>query len=258
MGIDDLTIRPLVSAGDLEACVAMQRATWGDAFREVVPPAILQVSQKIGGIVAGAFDGDRLVGFVYGLSGFKDGAPAHWSHMLAVDPAYRDGGIGRRLKFYQRDLLLAAGIQHMYWTFDPLVARNAHLNLNRLGVSVVEYVEGMYGNDPESSMDAVIGTDRFVVLWHMAEAAAAAGTAASSVTPVVAPETPDLPDAPRVQVAIPGDIHAVKAHDPAEARTWRAVTRSAFQHYLPRGYTVRGITRDPGTDRSLYLLTSHA
>ncbi len=117
----DLIIRPFGCHADYLACADLQRATWGQGFRELVPPAMLKITQKVGGIAAGAFLDDTLIGFVYGVTGWKDSRPVHWSHMLAVDEAHRDQGIGRRLKQHQREQLLATGVERMYWTFDPLL-----------------------------------------------------------------------------------------------------------------------------------------
>ena len=257
----DLTLRPLASQEDYEACIALQRETWGDDFRELVPPAMLQITQKVGGIAAGAFDGDRLVGFVYGLTGIEAGRPVHWSHMLAVDERIRDHGIGRRLKQYQRDRLAALGIERMYWTFDPLVARNAHLNLVVLGTRVVEYARDMYGENPMSRTDSVIGSDRFVVAWDLLPSTPPPGEqrARPSLTPAASPglvasDTDPLPDAPTILVAIPADIQALKRANPQAAIAWRQSTRRAFEHYLKRGYAVRGIGPREGGEGSCYLL----
>src|SRR5437588_394451 len=109
---------------DFVACVALQEDTWGAAFSERVPAAILKVSQRLGGITAGAFDAqDRLLGFVFGMTGVENGRLVHWSDMLAVRPELRDHGIGRRLKEFQRDTLLERGVGLVYWTFDPLAGR---------------------------------------------------------------------------------------------------------------------------------------
>ncbi len=253
----DPRIRDLATEADFEAAVALQRETWGDDFRELVPPAMLKVSQMVGGIAAGAFDqSGRLVGFVYGLTGLRDGTPAHWSHMLAVTASLRDRGIGRRLKHYQQSRLLALGVERMYWTYDPLVARNAHLNLNRLGARVVEYVPDMYGQSPHSTTDSVIGSDRFVVAWNLQEK-----------TPRPSPVHPPgvtltltdsvveaLPTAPSVWLEVPEDIQALKQRDPDAARSWRMFTRRIFQHYLASGYEVRGFVRDD-VAASRYILT---
>lgn len=245
---DVLPIRDLTSADDYEQCVALQRTTWGDDFRELVPPAVLKIVQMTGGILAGTFDGTgRLVGFVFGLTGVRDGAVVHWSHMLAVREDCRDRGIGQRLKQYQRERLRAMGVDHMYWTYDPLVARNANLNLNKLGAQVVEYVENMYGSDPMSQTDSVIGTDRFIVEWQLGGPATLRRLADPAGAPLVTPApggtTVELPDAPVVRIEIPGDVQGLKQADPAAAVAWRQVTRRAFAHYLQRGFAVAGFER---------------
>lgn len=258
MPINSIVVRSLRSHADLLACVALQQATWGEQFRELVPPAMLLVVEKMGGILAGAFDGDRLAGFVFGVTGLKDGRLAHWSHMLAVDEQLQNRGIGRRLKQYQRDRLAEMGVDRMYWTYDPLVARNAHLNLNRLGARVFEYVRDMYGDDPTSTMDAVIGTDRFVVEWELAVPPPASQDGqidrGSDRPPVIDLESDKLPDTDPIGVAIPADIHDLKERHPDEARAWRAATRRAFEHYLPRGYRVARLETAPDTNRSYYVL----
>lgn len=251
-----VAIRPLRTADEYDRCVALQRATWGDDFRELVAPAMLKVAQEVGGIAAGAFDADgTLAGFVFGLTGLRGGRLAHWSHMLAVREDRRDRGIGRRLKRYQRERLRALGVERMYWTYDPLVARNAHLNLNALGARVVDYVEHMYGENPMSRTDSVIGTDRFVVEWPVAApvedaappplpaGADEAPLATADVARDVAAPQPDLPDAPLVRVEIPEDIQALKLARPDVAAAWRATTRRALTHYLRRGYRVAGLRR---------------
>lgn len=150
-----ITIRHLSGADELDACVRMQREIWGGNW--IVPHPMLLVAQKTGGILAGAFDDDdpTLLGFVFGMAGLVGGEIVHWSDMLAVRSDARNRGIGRALKEFQRQTILAMGIKTMYWTYDPQVAKNAHLNLNVLGAQVTEYVPDMYGP----------GTDRFIVRW---------------------------------------------------------------------------------------------
>lgn len=149
---------------EYEACVALQRLTWGPEYDDCVPASLLKVTQRVGGISAGAFDeAGRMIGFVYGLTGVERGRLVHWSHMLAVRQEYRNRGVGRLLKEFQRAELRGMGVEVIYWTFDPLVERNAHLNLNRLGARVVEYVVDMYA--PTGSPLHDFGTDRFVVAW---------------------------------------------------------------------------------------------
>jgi predicted GNAT superfamily acetyltransferase len=222
-------IRHLRTAGELDACVALQRAIWGSTFSEAVPRTILLIAEKLGGVVAGAFEGDRMVGFVFGLTGLRDGRLAHWSDMLAVDPACRDQGIGRQLKAFQREAVMALGISDMYWTYDPLVARNAHFNINRLGAEVVEYVTDMYGATG-STLHGKVPTDRFVVRWRLTEPPA--------------PPPPARGDDRRVVIPAVGDVAKPE---------WRERTRAAFTTALAEGYRVAGFSR--GSDEAHYILT---
>lgn len=259
---EDLTFRSFDRSEDYHACAELQRVIWGRDFSDVVPSSILKISQKVGGIAAGAFAPDgRILGFVWGLTGVRDGRPFHWSHMLGVHPDARDLRLGTRLKLLQRELLLPLGVEEVEWTYDPLEARNAHLNLNHLGAEVVKYVEDMYAGEMGSELARGIGTDRFIVRWRIAGgrvAALLAGNAPADParfagTPVLgleaAEEGSPLPDVPRVRVEIPADIQAVKTRDLEEAAAWRQSTRRSFQYYLDQqGYRVTDYLRE-GTRR---------
>ncbi len=272
-------LRLLHSLQEYSACVQLQQDTWGRHFNEVVPATILKITNRVGGVVAGAFVGDRLVAFVYGITGLDRGRLAHWSHMLAVRPEYRDLGIGRQLKEFQRDLLARRGVETILWSYDPLVARNAHLNLNRLGARVDDYVVDMY---PATASDLhSFGTDRFVVAWPIAQAGAApapadapgsvyraaceiedhtgrarrpAGRAAPraggaraedpAVPLATGAEPPDFAP-PHLRVQVPGDIEAIAAASATDALAWRMATRRAFTTWLARGYQVAGFRREP-------------
>lgn len=272
MSSPEIEIRPLTTAEELAQAVALQRETWGQQFTEVVPATLLMICQKVGGIAAGAFDpGGWLLGFVFGLTGVKDGRLVHWSHMLAVRPEARGAGLGRRLKLYQRDKLLALGIEEVRWTYDPLVAQNAHLNLNLLGVEIERYVPNMYGSNTGSPLHSGLGTDRFVVLWKIADPRVEriiahgpeAGTQ-SKEAPIVntedgaagaiRPAEKELPLDDIVRIEIPGDIHQLRERSQEEALRWRSCTRRAFLWYQERGYRVYGFRRDPGSGRCFYTL----
>jgi chorismate synthase len=254
---DDFVLRDLASEEDYEACVALQRETWGDHFRELVGPALLKVSQKIGGIAAGAFDRqDALAAFVFGMTGLKDGELIHWSHMLAARVASRDRGLGQRLKLYQRERARVLGVGRMLWTYDPLVARNAHLNLNVLGTRIERYVADMYGTTLQSRTDEVIGTDRCIVVWTLDRQLAVGAAPTWPDAPVVtlATEAPALPTERIVLVEIPKDVHHLKDTDADGARAWRRLTRRALTHYLDRGYRVTGLAHRPEDERTAYIL----
>ncbi|HEU4564983.1 MAG TPA: GNAT family N-acetyltransferase [Gemmatimonadaceae bacterium] len=257
-----IDIRPLQTHEEFAACVALQKETWGASFSETVPPAILKVVQRIGGLAAGAFDGDgRLVGFVFGLTGVERGHLVHWSDMLAVRPEARDLGIGRRLKAYQREHCRRVGAEVIYWTYDPLVARNAFLNLERLGARVVEYVPDMYGPETDSPLHRGIGSDRFVVAWRTAEPSGTAHALGERVrgareAPILNPlgAAPLPATTPVVRVEIPCDIGAVQSTSLPTAAAWRASTRAIFTTTLGRGYEVAGFYREEGEERCFYVL----
>lgn len=239
--------------------MALQERTWGTGFTERVPAAMLLVAQKLGGVCAGAFDADgRMLGFVFGVTGLMHGEVVHWSDMLAVHPDAQGQHLGERLKEYQRTQCRQMGIATIYWTYDPLVARNAHLNLTRMGARATEYVEAMYGEGTNSPLQGDMPTDRFVVAWAVDPTRAAAplaGIPTDAVT-VVGPDGAEraLADAPRVVVRAPRDISALAASDLAAARRWRFSTRRAFAHYTARGYRVLGFVAD--ADGGSYLLSS--
>lgn len=263
-----IEIRPLRTAVELRQCIELQRATWGSDFDDIVPPSVLTVTQRTGGIAAGAFERDgRMAGFVFGLAGVRDGRVIHWSDMLAVRADARDRGIGKQLKEYQRAAARASGATTMYWTFDPLVARNAHLNFNKLGVAVDEYVEDMYGASA-SDLHRGLGTDRFIVAWPLDRESRPPGEA------VVAPRVEDAPvinaGAARMALALPAalegaapaslrveiplDIVGVRDARPEEAARWRASTRAAFRWALGRGFGIERFIADRQGGRGWYLM----
>jgi predicted GNAT superfamily acetyltransferase len=262
---DGITFRSLASLADYEACVELQRITWGRDFSDVVPLSILKITQKAGGISAGAFSPEGgMLGFVYGLTGWVEHRPFHWSHMLAVSPKARDLGLGTRLKVYQRELLLPEGVEEVRWTFDPLEARNAHLNFNHLGAEVYEYVENMYEGEMGSDLAKGIGTDRFILSWKIAGERVAralvdrrAGTAEPfREAPVANPgaEIREIPRDRRVRVEVPENVQALKAGRPDKAPAWRESTRRAFQTLLGAGYRVEAFYRDAAERRCFYGL----
>jgi chorismate synthase len=268
--MNDVTIRELTTHAEYAACVALQRQTWGAAFADVVPGSILKVSQRLGGVAAGAFARDgTLLGFVYGLTGMEDGRVVHWSDMLAVRPEAQNLGLGRRLKEFQRTAMKQIGARVIYWTYDPLVARNAHLNFNVFGVRVVEYARDMYGSETGSDLHRGIGTDRLVVAWPVdddelavrrRETAEAKDAERFRDAPVIG--EPDARDpkkalekgATALRIAVPADITTMLGKDPALAARWRKSTRIAFESAFGSRYSVSGFVLDASRDRGFYLL----
>jgi predicted GNAT superfamily acetyltransferase len=246
-----LIIRDFSSHDDRAACVELQELTWGAGFTEKVPAAMLLVAQKLGGVTAGAFSDDgTMLGFVFGVTGLGDGKPVHWSDMLAVRPEAQGLRLGEQLKEYQRAHCARLGIETIYWTFDPLVSRNAHLNLNRMRARVDEFVVAMYGEGTNSPLQGDMPTDRFVIAWAVDPARAAAPLMRiPEGTPLAVGDDAsegEFIDSPKVGVRVPRDITALAAADIAAARRWRFATRRAFTHYLQHGYHVRGFVADAG------------
>lgn len=274
--VDGSVLRPLAERGDLRACVALQRRVWGEGFEDVTSPAILKIAQEVGGVAAGAFgraeEGGGLLGFVFGLTGVREGRPAHWSHMLAVAPEARGRDLGYHLKLFQRRLLLPVGVEAVRWTYDPLVSKNAYLNLARLGARPVRYVRDYYGEGDDSVLSAGIGTDRFVVEWRIADERVArlAASGEPEAVPAAWREAPvanvrrgvgggpepvaaDPPVAAAVRVEVPADVLELRRRSREEAAAWRASTRHSFETLLARGDEVAGFYRAAG--RSFYVLT---
>ena len=190
--------------------------------------------------------------------------------MLAVRVEARGHHLGDRLKHFQRLRCLEIGVESMLWTFDPLVARNAHFNINRLGARAAEYIRDMYGSNTGSTLHGTMPTDRLIASWELRGATPLPDTDtdhvrresvhrdAPIVTPVDsdgAPTFVDRPDAPAVLVQIPREIQEVRGADPALALAWRRATRDAFTAYLRRGYAVTAFDRGDNGSLPAYVMT---
>lgn len=269
-----LEIRPLAAVDEVRACEDLQFVAWQmPNYREVVPLHMMVAVVKGGGLLLGAFDGDQLVGFVFGFPGVTAGGRLkHYSHMLAVRPGAQSQGIGRRLKLAQREAILARGIDLITWTYDPLESRNATLNLTKLGVVCRTYIRDLYGAMTDG-LNAGLPTDRFEVEWWLAGERVArrlagqdGGPPAGGVPVNVTGPAPgvfrqpgriDLSlDAPAVEVEVPADYQALKAGAPALALEWRLATRQVFETYFAAGYTTIDFAGRivEGEVRNYYLL----
>lgn len=235
----------------------MQRSTWGVDDLSVVPLTQLSAAQHVGGTLLGAFDGERLVGFAYGFYGHVGGKIVHHSHMLAVDPGYRNHDLGFRLKVEQLKSVRADGIaDRITWTFDPLRSLNAHFNFSKLGVVSDNYEVNVYGENAASFLHRT-GTDRLFVTWLINSRRVARFIGDESVE-IDEIRTSD-PEADtllrcseaglpvreasiggqdRLAIEIPADIGAIEDSDLDAARLWRGVTRHAFLEALRAGFLV--------------------
>ena len=261
-------IRDLAGMADMKECEAIQREVWGFIELDVVPAGLMAVMGHYGAVTAGAFVEDRMAGFVCGFPGFGEGEPFHHSHMLAVRPGFQGAGIGLALKWAQADRVLAQGISHVNWTFDPLQARNANLNINHLGCVSSVYRLNVYGNS-ESPLHGGIPTDRLEPDWKL-DSERVARARRGELIPVCG--IPDLPrmnhvsfrkdglqEAGDVTVPardaggsdvlffIPHDFNQVLREDIGLAMDWRLKSREALTEAFERGYEVVGFHREGGS-----------
>ncbi|MDW8327325.1 MAG: hypothetical protein RMK99_12215 [Anaerolineales bacterium] len=282
------TIRPLESHADFLAAEDLQRAVWPGSDVEVVPHHLLSTAAQNGGLVLGAFDGDKLVGFVFGFLGAEgdnDDRPAmtrlkHCSHMLGVLPEYRDQHIGYRLKLAQREFVLRQGVRLITWTYDPLESRNAHLNIARLGAVCRTYKRDVYGSMSDA-LNVGLPSDRFQVDWWITsnrvrerlEGKRAAlnlesftSTGAPTLNPAQVSEADGLlhpaerfqkPEGTFALVEIPYNFQAIKVYDMGLARAWRYHIREVFELAFAAGYLVTDffVESQAGRLRSFYALS---
>lgn len=271
-----LTIRLLSTLDECRQVAALEREVWGYTDGEdVVPPPVLIISIKRGGILLGAFDESRAMkGFVYSMPALKNGRPSQWSHMLGVAADARETGLGARLKLAQRDYALKLGMDLIEWTYDPLQALNAHLNFAKLGVVATEYEENVYGAST-SPLHRGTPTDRLIAEWHITQphverrlaswgqpvvrdgSVAEAPVVNPARTGVVwmRPGDADLTlDARRVLIEIPTHFGDMQIGDPDLALAWRHHTRGIFQAYFQRGYRAVDFFLARNAGRGHYLL----
>jgi predicted GNAT superfamily acetyltransferase len=263
--MSDFTYRDLTTLPEFEQVVELERQIWGTGYGDVVPTSILAISVFRGGVLIGAFDGDRMVGFVYSLPGLKHGRPLQWSHMLGVLDEFRNDGLGLRLKMLQRERALAMGLDLIEWTFDPMQTLNAYLNFTKLGVVVDEYEINVYGKST-SPLHGGNPTDRFVAQWRIREGLHAFemnGAAQRTVNRIDrssgSPRCADVildADTAVVLVDIPMGFTEMLAQAPSLALEWRLRTRSLFTTYFARGYEAVGFSLNRDAGKGTYLLAS--
>jgi len=217
----DITVRELKSPSELREAVRLQFEIWGP--NDATPANQLVISVKTGGHVLGAFDGDRLVSFCYGFPAVSPGQqPWIASHMLATLPQYAGQGLGRMLKWRQRAWALERGFHRITWTFDPLEARNAHLNLNLLGAVASEYVVDCYG-PMDDKLNRGLPSDRLVADWQLES---------PRVRAALHGERPALEGR---RVAVPTDFQLLRASQPELALAERLRVREQLQAQLAAG-----------------------
>lgn len=228
-----IEIHQLTQHAEFERAVALQREIWGYTDVELLPLRLFVVADKIGGQVLGAFDDSRMVAFCLAIPGLKQGGKYYLhSHMLGVLPAYRNTGLGRQMKFKQRQEALARGIELIEWTFDPLEPKNAYFNIERLGVVVRRFVHNQYGTTT-SHLHGGLPTDRCTAEWWIDSERAAA---AESGRVVPRPEVKE-------KIEIPAAIAEIRRGDPGHAREIQLRIAVQFDRFFSTGLAVVGFER---------------
>lgn len=239
-----IEIRECSKLEELAECVQLQRDVFALPEVELSPVRHLIVTRNAGGFTLGAFDGERLVGFVLSVPAFLRGERAFYSHMTAVHSDYQSYGIGGRLKWAQRQMALEEGVKYIKWTFEPVKARNAYFNLEKLGAIVSEYEENFYGVDYTTAPGSNIGlaSDRLFAEWHLLS---------PKVEALAVRETYINQHEASVAIEIMADWTSLVARDPAEALAEQVRIRCEFQDAFLRGLVGRAFRRG---DRPAYLL----
>lgn len=246
------------SHADFEECERLQREVFGVADYDLASFSIMVIIPKTGGEVVGAFDGDRMVGYIAGYGGYVNHRPRLVSDLMAVEPAYR-GGLGYALKTLQAALALDAGFSEMVWTVDPLRAANARLNFERLGAHANEYVENLYGEDFGQGLYGGMPSDRLIVAWPL-DSERVRSRLLDGHQPLNPDDVAHLPEysanteEPRNRIAIPSDIDAVLASDANRAREWRLRLRDQLQSAFARGYRITGFAGRRQDEIGWYVL----
>jgi predicted GNAT superfamily acetyltransferase len=239
----EIRIEALTELEEFDRCVELQNEVWSYDLTGMMTQKVFLLASQIGGQVIGALDGETLVGYALALPGVRGGHAYLHSHHLAVLPAWRDAGVGRRLKLAQREDALARGIELMEWTFDPLEIKNSYLNFAKLGAISRRYRRNFYGAS-NSPLHGGLPTDRIYAEWWLRS---------ERVTRALAGEALPVDAVERVEV--PAEIYAWKAAevDRAKAREVQARNAEALEGAFARGLAVVGYERTERGD-GVFLL----
>ena len=271
----EITIRRLATFEEYTAAEELQQVCWQTDPIDAVPAHLLLTVQSESGLVLGAFTPrNELIGFVFGFLGREGGVLKHCSHMAAVHPYYRDQNLGYRLKLAQRAFMLQEGLDICTWTYDPLEARNAVLNIAKLGATAHVYKRNIYGQRL-GGINAALPTDRFHVRWEVNSprtlqcvttgqrvSAPVAAQPEQMLTRIVFEDdlpilaaTGPLPNADTIGVQIPAHFQRIKHDNVKAASHWRLGTRALFETAFRADYTVVNVTPDADHPQAVMVYT---
>ena len=274
-------IKILETPEDMTTVEALQREVWPGSETDVVPAHMLITAVHNGGLVAGAFTGNQLIGFVFGFPGLESTAdgprPKHCSHMMGIHPNYRDSGVGYALKRAQWQMVRHQGLDHITWTYDPLLSRNAYLNISKLGAVCNNYRRAEYG-EMRDGLNAGLPSDRFQVDWWIntrrverrlskrpRKPLKLDNFSKAGLQPLYSlhsqadgwsrpPEHFSPLDNKLALAEIPSDFNVLKQADFSLARDWRFFTREVFETAFTAGFIATDFIYDQG--RSFYVLSN--
>ena len=248
MTAETIEIRECSTVAEFDACIRLQREAFGLPDQELSPRRHLIVSRQAGGWTLGAFADERMVGFVHHLAAVNGNQVFGYSHMMGVAVDYQNKGVGAKLKWAQRERSLAEGREFIKWTWEPMRARNAHFNLNRLGVVVEGYSENFYGTDYGSDYAGQIqgapgiDSDRLFASWYIRS---------NRVVKYSEGQSFGLSGSPARAVAIPSNWPQLVNDNPGEAKQELLRVRDEFKRALGSGLVCAAFDRNP--ERPSYL-----
>jgi predicted GNAT superfamily acetyltransferase len=288
--MSEIRIIPVMNVADAKKLEELQRRTWNMDDIEILPGRFLHALHHNGACLLGAYDDDKVIGFVFGLLGTVENLTGRidqiaaarlqmYSAIMGVLPAYQGQGIGYRLKLAQREFALRIGVRLITWTYDPLESRNAYFNVSKLGVICHQYFRDFHG--VLGGINADLPTDRFYVEWwvtsnrvkgklstnrgalgldsYLSGGAVVVNEATEFVEGMIKPSEEFLRSEGRILlVEIPSKFQLLKNVNIDVAKLWRNHTRSIFEYYFEHNYLVTDLVRyDPsvGSNRSFYVLT---
>ncbi len=241
----ELDIRECTTIDEMTECVQLQREVFGLPECELSPVRHFVVTKNAGGFALGAFAGERLAGFVLSVPAYLRGERAFYSHMTGIRPEYQSSGIGAKLKWAQRTRSLAEGVKYIKWTFEPVKAKNAFFNLEKLGAVVSEFRENFYGTDYATAPEFRLGlaSDRLFAEWHLES---------KKVTALAEGASYAEPQPPTANIVIANDWLDLVAAEPETARAEQMRVRREFQEAFGFGFVCRSFFRDE--ERPAFLL----
>lgn len=276
-----LSMRILDTPEEMEMIEDLERTIWLGSETDVIPSHLLLAAVHGGGLVIAALDDSidppPMIGFVFGFPGLyytPDGPRLkHCSHQLGVLPEYRNTGIGTRLKRAQWQMVRHQGIDRITWTYDPLLSRNAYLNITKLGAVSNTYLRNFYG-DMRDEMNQGLPSDRLEVDWWVNSRRVERRLskkprrqlrfvdfqkADASIIPPLSPLPELSPSSDTfILVEIPTDFPALKTYDPSQALVWRLHIRTMFEGLFGQGYLVTDfINEEKETPSRSFYVFSH-